>query len=79
MAIKDRQARGILAVLQRLRLNHGLSITSIVIVILLLWGIHWGRIVVPQIRQTADKVANINNLQKVDLKIGGCIPIKGVA
>lgn len=70
---------------QRQRLDHGFSIANIamlVILVLIFWAIHWGRIVVPQVRQTADQVANLNKLHDVDLKgkIGGCIPfeLKGI-
>jgi hypothetical protein len=58
-------------------IEHGISVTSIIIVILLLWAIRWGSIIVPQIRATANQVANINNLQKVDIcgEIAGCIPV----
>jgi len=59
------------------KIPHGFSIATIAIVILLLWGLRWGSIVVPQIRSTADRVASLNNLQNVDLKLGGCVPIKG--
>ena len=62
---------------QRQILNHGFSIATIVIVILLLWGLRWGTIVIPQIRSTAEKVTQLNNLQNLNLKIGGCVPING--
>lgn len=61
-------------------IEHGFSwatILILIILIILFWGIHWGRIIAPQVRSTADKVVQLNNLQDVNLKIGGCIPIKG--
>lgn len=45
--------------------------------ILIAWGIRDTLRIAPQVRQTADKVVSLNNLQNVDMKIGGCIPIKG--
>ena len=59
------------------QIPHGINWISILIVILLIWGIRWGYIVTPQIRATANKVVQLNNLQDVNMKIGGCIPIKG--
>ena len=62
------------------RLKHGFDwfkIVCLVGVILICFGIRYGVIIAPQIRGTADKVASLNNLQNVDLKLGGCIPIKG--
>ena len=51
--------------------------------ILLLWGIRDAIRIAPQVRSTANQVANLNNLREVDLQghIGGCIPfgIKGNA
>ena len=41
------------------------------------WGIREAHRIVPQIRQTADKVVSLNNLSNVNMKIGGCIPIRG--
>lgn len=61
-------------------IEHGFSIANISIIVLLIlifWGIRWGAAVAPQIRATANKVVQLNNLSDVNLKIGGCIPIKG--
>jgi hypothetical protein len=61
-------------------MEHGFTwfrVICFVLAILIIFGIRYGTIIIPQIRGTADQVANLNNLQKIDLKIGGCIPIKG--
>ena len=61
-------------------MDHGFSwfkIVCLVLAILLTWGIRDAIRVAPQIRSTADKIVQLNNLSGVDLKIGGCIPIKG--
>lgn len=49
----------------------------LVVAVIAIFAIRWGSIVVPQVRQTADQVANLNNLQVVDIhgRIGGCIPL----
>lgn len=59
-------------------IEHGFTIANIGIIIfliLILWGIKWGSFVAPQIRSTANQVANLNNLGKVSVKcrIGGCV------
>lgn len=62
------------------RLEHGFTwfkIVCLVLAILLAWGIRDTIRIAPQIRATADKVVKLNDLQHVDMKIGGCIPIKG--
>ncbi len=49
---------------------HGFSWSSILIIVLLgliVWLVGYGIKVTPQIRSTANQVANLNNLQKVDL------------
>jgi len=53
------------------------KIAWLVVAIIGIFSIRWGAIIVPQVRQTADKVASLNNLQTLDIhgKIGGCIPI----
>ena len=61
-------------------LEHGFSwyrIILLALIILICFGIRYGIIIVPQVRSTANQVANLNNLQKVDVKgeVGGCIPI----
>lgn len=62
---------------------HGFTVANIitlVVLILILWGVHYGSVVAPQIRSTADKVVKLNDLSNVDMKVGwgGCsIPIKG--
>ena len=59
---------------------HGFSwfkIVCLIIALLLAWGIRDTIRIAPQVRATADKVVQLNNLQDVDMKIGGCIPIKG--
>ena len=61
-------------------LEHGFTwfrIICLALAILLAWGIRDSIRIAPQIRQTANKVVQLNNLERVDLKIGGCIPIKG--
>ena len=78
MAIKDPQARGILAVVPYL--DHGFTwyrVIVLVLAIIVIFGIRYGAIIIPQVRSTADKVANLNNLQVVDIhgRIGGCIPL----
>lgn len=59
-------------------MDHGFSwfkIVCLVLAILLTWGIRDAIRVAPQIRSTANQVANLNNLEKVDLKcsFGGCV------
>lgn len=59
---------------------HGFSyfkIVCLVLAILLFWGIRDALRISPQVRATADKIVSLNNLEDVNLKIGGCIPIKG--
>lgn len=65
---------------QAVKIPHGFSLANIVIIvilILILWGIRIASKDVPQIRDTANKVVSLNNLENVNLKIGGCVPIKG--
>ena len=59
---------------------HGFSyfkIVCLVLVILFIWGVHTGLVLAPQIRSTANKVVQLNNLETVDLKgkVGGCVTI----
>jgi hypothetical protein len=49
----------------------------LVVAIIAIFAFRWGYLITPQVRATADKIVQLNNLQGVDLKIGGCIPIKG--
>ena len=61
-------------------MEHGFSyfrIICLVVFLLIAWGIRDAIRIAPEVRATADKVVQLNNLQGVDLKIGGCIPIKG--
>lgn len=61
-------------------MEHGFNyfkIVCLVLAILLAWGIRDAIRIAPQVRNTADKIVQLNNLAGVDLKIGGCIPIKG--
>ena len=49
---------------------HGFTIQGIVTIIflgLIVWGIFYGAKIAPQIRSTANQVANLNNLQKVNV------------
>ena len=49
---------------------HGFSWSSILIVVLLgliAWLVGYGIKITPQVRSTANQVANLNNLQKVDV------------
>lgn len=69
-----------------LNMDHGFTwhkITWLVLVIFVIFGVRYGMIIAPQVRATAAQVANINNLQKVDISgsVGGCVPIniKGTA
>jgi hypothetical protein len=60
-------------------MEHGFNwfkIACLVLAILLFWGIRDVLRVAPQIRQTADKVVRLNELENLDVKgkIGGCIP-----
>jgi hypothetical protein len=58
------------------------KIVCLLLAILFLWGIRYGMMITPQIRSTANQIADLNKLQTLDLsgKIGGCIPwnLKGV-
>jgi hypothetical protein len=62
---------------------HGFNwfkIVCLVLVILFAWGVHYGMVITPQVRSTANKVVQLNNLEDVNMKVGwgGCsIPIKG--
>ena len=52
-------------------LEHGFNwfrIVCLVFAILVCFGVRYGVLIVPQVRQTADKVASLNNLQKADIK-----------
>lgn len=63
-----------------IKLKHDFTwfrIVSLILFILVAWGIRDAIRVAPEIRATADKVVQLNNLQGVNLKIGGCIPIRG--
>lgn len=60
--------------------EHGFTwfkIACLVLAILLIWGIRDAIRIAPQVRATANKVVQLNSLSDVNLKIGGCIPIKG--
>lgn len=62
-------------------MDHGFSwfkIICLVVAVLLAWGIRDTIRIAPEVRQTANKIVQLNNLQDVDMKIGGCIPIKGI-
>ena len=66
--------------IRRQHLDHGFTIFRIVclvLAILFFWGLRIAIRDAPQIRNTADKVVKLNDLEKVNLKIGGCIPIRG--
>lgn len=52
-------------------IEHGFTWYNIVWLIfwvLVIVGIHYGMIVIPQVRQTANQVANLNDLKIVNLK-----------
>lgn len=62
------------------RLEHGFTwfkIVCLVLAILLFWGIKDAIKIAPQVRATANKVVQLNDLENVNLRLGGCIPIKG--
>ena len=64
----------------RLKIDHGFTwyrIIFLALIILIVFGVRYGMIVVPQVRETANKVMNLNDLKHIDFKIGGCIPVKG--
>lgn len=51
-------------------IDHGFTVANIAIIIvliLILWGILYGAKIAPQVRSTANQVANLNNLQKVNV------------
>ena len=61
-------------------MEHGFNIFKIVclvMAILLFWGIRDAIRIAPQVRETANQVASINDLKNIDFKIGGCIPVRG--
>ena len=49
----------------------------LIVAIIAIFAIRWGSVLDPQIRATADKVVKLNDLENVNLKIGGCVPIRG--
>jgi hypothetical protein len=65
---------------KKANIPHGFSIANIAIIILLgliVWGIFYGAKIAPQVRSTANEVANLNQLKDVDLKGHvGWIPIE---
>lgn len=62
------------------RIEHGFTwfrIVCLVLTILFIWGIRYGSIIAPQVRATANKVVQLNNLENVHLKVCGMLPIDG--
>ena len=52
-------------------LEHGFTlyrILCLILAILLVLGVKYGMIVVPEIRETANQVANLNEIKKVDVR-----------
>lgn len=49
----------------------------LVVFILIAWGIRDTLRIAPEVRSTANQVANLNQLHDLDIKgkIGGCIPV----
>lgn len=53
------------------KIPHGFSwynIIYLVLIVLLILAIYWGHIITPQVRATANQVANLNDLKKVDFR-----------